>query len=148
MLAGFMEERNILWGELAGGLLILGCSVALVVYLLQTQKEIRYFPFYVVAGVTAALFGAGTYAERRWKLETTSRGLLIIATLLVPLSFLVLAGLSRGAEVLQTAPDGELERSAPGRRFNPRGWSRVRSATRQAPRSSAVTSRGSSAGRP
>jgi hypothetical protein len=98
VLAAFMEEHNILWGELAGGLLIVGCSVALVVYLWQTQQEIRYFPFFVVAGVTAALFGAGTYAERRWKLETTSRGLLVIATLLVPLSFLVLAGLSRGEE--------------------------------------------------
>jgi hypothetical protein len=96
VLSAFMEEHNILWGELAGGLLIVGCSVALVVYLWQTQKEIRYFPFFVVAGVTAALFGAGVYAERRWKLETTSRGLLIIAALLVPLSFLVLAGLSAG----------------------------------------------------
>jgi hypothetical protein len=95
VLTAFMEEHNILWGELAGGLLIVGCSVALVVYLWQTQKEIRYFPFFVVAGVTAALFGAGMFALRRWKLETTSRGLLIIATLLVPLSFLVLAGLSR-----------------------------------------------------
>jgi hypothetical protein len=98
VLAAFMEEHNILWGELAGGLLIVGCSVALVVYLWQTQQEIRYFPFFVVAGVTAALFGAGAYAQRRWKLETTSRGLLIIATLLVPLSFLVLAGLPRGEE--------------------------------------------------
>jgi hypothetical protein len=98
VLATFMEEHNILWGELAGGLLIVGCSVALVVYLWQTQQVIRYFPFFVVAGVTAALFGAGSYALHRWKLETTSRGLLIIATLLVPLSFLVLAGLSRGEE--------------------------------------------------
>jgi hypothetical protein len=95
VLTAFMEEHNILWGELAGGLLIVGCSVALVVYLWQTQKQIRYFPFFVVAGVTAALFGAGMFALRRWKLETTGRGLLVIATLLVPLSFLVLAGLSR-----------------------------------------------------
>ncbi len=96
VLAAFMEERNILWGELAGGLLIVGCSVALVVYLWQTQKQIPYFPFFIVAGVTASLFGAGLYTLRRWKLETTSRGLLIIATLLVPLSFLVMAGLSKG----------------------------------------------------
>jgi hypothetical protein len=94
VMTAFMEEHNILWGELAGGLLIVGCSVALVVYLWQTQQQIRYFPFFVVAGVTAALFGAGTYSLRRWKLETTGRGLLVIATLLVPLSFLVLAGLS------------------------------------------------------
>jgi hypothetical protein len=98
VLAAFMEEHNILWGELTGGLLIVGCSVALVVYLWQTQKEIRYFPFFVVAGVTGSLFGAGMYSLRRWKLETTSRGLLVIATLLVPLSFLVLAGLSKGEE--------------------------------------------------
>jgi hypothetical protein len=99
VLAAFMEEHNILWGELTGGLLIVGCSIALVVYLWQTQKEIVYFPFFVVAGVTASLFGAGMYTLRRWKLETTSRGLLIIATLLVPLSFLVLAGLSpRGGD--------------------------------------------------
>jgi hypothetical protein len=98
VLAAFMEERNILWGELAGGLLIVGCSAALVVYLWQTQQQIPYFPFLVVAGVTAALFGAGLYTLHRWKLETTSRGLLVIATLLVPLSFLVMAGLSRGRE--------------------------------------------------
>jgi hypothetical protein len=98
VLAAFMEERNILWGELAGGLLIVGCSAALVVYLWQTQKQIPYFPFFVVAGVTASPFAAGLYTLHRWKLATTSRGLLIIATLLVPLSFLVMAGLSRGRE--------------------------------------------------
>jgi hypothetical protein len=94
VLAAFMEERNILWGELVGGLLIVGCSVALVVYLWQTNKEIPYFPFFIVAGVTAALFGTGLYTLHRWKLETTSRGMLVIATLLVPLSFLVMAGQS------------------------------------------------------
>lgn len=52
VLAGFMEEHNILWGELTGGLLIVGCSVALVVYLWQTQREIRYLPFFVVTGGT------------------------------------------------------------------------------------------------
>jgi hypothetical protein len=96
VLAAFMKDRNLLWGELAGGLLLVGCSVALVVYLWQTQKQIPYFPFFIVAGVTASFFGAGLYTLRRWKLETTSRGLLIIATLLVPLSFLVMAGLSKG----------------------------------------------------
>jgi hypothetical protein len=99
VLAAFMEERNILWGELVGGLLIVGCSVALIVYLWQTNKEIPYFPFFVVAGVTAALFGAGLYTLHRWKLETTSRGMLVIATLLVPLSFLVMAGQSLGRAV-------------------------------------------------
>jgi len=38
--------------------------------------------------VTSAIFGTGLYTEHRWKLPTTSRGLLLIATLLVPLNFL------------------------------------------------------------
>jgi hypothetical protein len=95
MLAAFMEERNILWGEIVGGLLIVGCSVALVISLWQTLKEIPYFPFLVIAASTATVFGAGLYTLKRWRLESTSRGLLFIATLLVPLNFLVMAGLPR-----------------------------------------------------
>lgn len=95
MLAAFMEERNILWGELTGGLLIVGCSVALVISLWRTLQEIPYFPFFIISGLTVLLFGAGFYTLRRWNLESTSRGLLAIGTLLVPLNFLVLAGLAR-----------------------------------------------------
>ncbi len=36
---------------------------------------------------TVAIHAAGLYTLRRWKLRSTSRGVLIIATLLVPLSF-------------------------------------------------------------
>jgi hypothetical protein len=97
MLAGFMEERNILWGELAGGLLIVGCSIALVVSLWTTLEAIPYFPFLVFAGLTGILFGAGVYTLRHWKLEATSRGLLVIANLFVPLDFLVMAGLAKNA---------------------------------------------------
>jgi len=96
MLAGFMEERNILWGELVGGLLIVGCSIALVISLWRTLEQIPYFPFLVFAAITAALFGAGFYTLSHWKLESTSRGLLVIATLLTPLDFLVLAGFTQG----------------------------------------------------
>jgi hypothetical protein len=95
VLAAFMEERNILWGELVGGLLIVGCSIALVISLWKTLEEIPYFPFLIFAGITTALFGAGLYTLHHWKLESTSRGLLVIATLLVPLNFLVMAGLSK-----------------------------------------------------
>src|SRR5206468_9830099 len=104
VLTGFMEEKNILWGELVGGLLIVGCSVALVVSLWRTlEEQIHYFPFLVVAALTASLFAAGRYTLGHWKLEATSRGLLVIATLLTPLDFLVLAGLTRGR------PAGPLE---------------------------------------
>lgn len=98
MLGGFMEERNILWGELVGGLLIVGCSIALVISLWRTLEQIPYFPFLIFAAITGALFAAGFYTLSHWKLEATSRGLLVIATLLTPLDFLVLAGLSRGRE--------------------------------------------------
>jgi hypothetical protein len=91
VLAAFMEERNILWGELVGGLLIVGCSIALVISLWKTLEEIPYFPFLIMAGITAALFGAGLYTLHHWKLESTSRGLLVIATLLIPLNFLIMA---------------------------------------------------------
>ena len=94
LLASFMEERHILWGELIGGLLIVGCSVALVLSLWQTLEQIPMFPFVILAALTSALFGVGRYTLRRWKLEATSRGLLVIALLLVPLNFVVLAGLS------------------------------------------------------
>ncbi len=97
-LSAFMEERNILWGELVGGLLMVGCSIALVISLWQTLEKIEYFPFLAVAAMTAALFGMGHYTLHRWKLPSTSRGLLVIATLLVPLNFTVLAGLSLGNE--------------------------------------------------
>ncbi len=90
MLAGFMEERNILWGELIGGLLIVGCSIALVISLWRTLEENPYFPFLLFTGITAALFGAGLYTLSHWKLEATSRGFLVIATLLTPLTFLIL----------------------------------------------------------
>jgi hypothetical protein len=90
LLAGFMEEKNILWGELVGGLLIVGGSVALVISLWNTLQENPYFPFGIFAAVTAALYGAGLYTLHHWKLGATSRGLLVIATLLVPLCFTVL----------------------------------------------------------
>jgi hypothetical protein len=90
MLAAFMEARNILWGELVGGLLIVGCSIALVISLWHTLEENPYTPFFIFFGVSTALFAAGLYTLHHWKLESTSRGLLVIATLLVPLNFLVM----------------------------------------------------------
>ena len=96
VLAAFMEERNILWGELTGGLLIVGCSIALVITLWHSLEALPYFPFLIFACITAALFSAGEYTLHHWKLESTSRGLLVIALLLVPLNLLVLADPSLG----------------------------------------------------
>ncbi len=95
VLLAFMEERNIRWGELLGGLLIVGCSIMLVLSLWETLERIEYFQFFIFVGVTSAVFGAGLYTHHRWKLRSTSQGLLIIATLLVPLTFLAMIGTSK-----------------------------------------------------
>jgi len=96
LLAAFMEEKNIRWGELVGGLLIVGCSIALVFSLWAKIEQIAILKFFLFTGVTSAIFGVGLYTEHRWKLPTTSRGVLIIATLLVPLNFLAIAGFAVG----------------------------------------------------
>ena len=107
-LAVFMEERNVLWGEIVGGMLIVGCSIALVISLWQTLERVPFFPFLIFAALTGALLGAGFYTLSRWKLQSTSRGLLVIGMLLVPLNFLVLAGLAREQEagLLEVATAG------------------------------------------
>lgn len=94
VLNSFMEQSNIRWGEIIGGLLIIGCSTALVVSLWAQISEIPVFRFLIFTTVTAVLFGIGLYTEHRWKLPTTSRGILTIATLLVPLNFLAIAAVS------------------------------------------------------
>ena len=96
VLNSFMEESNIRWGEIVGGLLIIGCSTALVVSLWSEISRIPVVKFLIFTTVTAALFGVGLYMEHRWKLPTTSRGILTIATLLVPLNFLAIAAVSGG----------------------------------------------------
>jgi hypothetical protein len=89
ILQAFMEEKNIRWGELVSGLLIVGSSVGLVISLWATlEKAIPYFPVAVFLTATAAMHGAGLYTLRRWRLRSTSRGLLLMSTLLVPLNVL------------------------------------------------------------
>lgn len=94
VLNAFMEQSNIRWGEIIGGLLIIGCSTALVVSLWAQISAIPVLQFLIFTSITAALFGIGLYTEHRWKLPTTSRGILTIATLLVPLNFLAIAAVS------------------------------------------------------
>jgi hypothetical protein len=91
-----MEQSNIRWGEIIGGLLIVGCSTALVVSLWSEIAAIPVLKFLIFTSVTAALFGVGFYTAHKWKLPTTSRGILTIATLLVPLNFLAIAAVSSG----------------------------------------------------
>src|SRR5436309_2410745 len=90
-LAAFMEERNILWGELVGGLLVVGCSLALIISLWPTFRDNPLFKWTVFTGAVSAVYGAGLYTLRRWRLESTSRGLLVIAVLMTPVCQLALA---------------------------------------------------------
>src|SRR5262249_31478497 len=80
-----------------GGLLIIGCSIALVVSLWSEIAARPFLKFSVFIGVTTALFGLGFYSAHRWKLPTTSRGVLVISTLLAPLNFLAMTAVSREA---------------------------------------------------
>src|SRR5215510_10838026 len=96
MLGTFMEESSVRWGELVGGLLIIGCSIALVVRLWSEIAANTFLRFSVFMGVTTALFGLGFYSAHRWKLPTTSRGVLVISTLLAPLNFLAMTAFYRG----------------------------------------------------
>ena len=99
MLQSFMEEKNIRWGELASGMLIVGSAIGLVISLratlAQISEQISYFPALLFLLGTLTIHAAGLYTLRRWKLRSTSRGVLIIATLLVPLSFVAGILLSR-----------------------------------------------------
>jgi hypothetical protein len=94
LLASFLERRNIRWGELLGGLLILGCSTALVVSFWAQIADRPIFKFALFTLATAAFFGVGLYSEHRWKLPTTSRAILLLATLLVPVNLLAFSALA------------------------------------------------------
>ena len=90
-LSAFMEEKHIQWGELAGGLLILCCSTALVTSFWEHIASRPWLKFGIFTGINAATLGLGLNAWHRWKLPTTSRGILMIGLLLLPLNFLAFA---------------------------------------------------------
>ena len=89
ILSGFMEARNMRWGELASGILIVLSAVGLVVSLRdQLSDRIPYFSSILFLLITAAIVGAGSYTLKKWKLRNTSRGTLLIGLLLIPINFL------------------------------------------------------------
>ncbi len=79
VLRSFMERSNIRWVELISASLVVVCSVGLVISLWSTlSRTSRFFPSLVFMFATLAVHGAGQYTLRRWKLRTTSRGILHI----------------------------------------------------------------------
>ncbi|MGA2061922.1 MAG: hypothetical protein ABSG67_15660, partial [Thermoguttaceae bacterium] len=95
ILGGFLAERNIRWteliGVLLGGLLMVGSSIALVIAFWNQLESIPALQFLIFVGFISAVFAAGLFVYHRWKLESTGWGLMVIATLLVPLNFLAMA---------------------------------------------------------
>jgi hypothetical protein len=107
LLSAFMLEKNIRWGEVVGGLLIVSSSIALVVSFWEHIATRPLLKFGIFTGVTASLFGLGLHASHRWKLPTTSRGMLMIAMMLVPLNFLALASFAEASELTAITTAGE-----------------------------------------
>ena len=104
ILASFLEEKNIRWGELIGGLLIICSSIALVLSFWNDISQRPLVKFGLFNGVTAALFGVGLYVQRRWRLPTTTHGILLIAVLLVPLNFLAIAAFTLDSAPTKASP--------------------------------------------
>ncbi|HTW95859.1 MAG TPA: hypothetical protein VMD30_13735 [Tepidisphaeraceae bacterium] len=96
IMAAFMEAGNIRWGELVGGMLIVGCSIALVLSLWSQIAHQPVLKFLIFNLVTAGFFALGLYSHHRWRLPLTSRGILVTAALLLPLTFLASAAFSHG----------------------------------------------------
>ena len=106
VLQSFMEESNIRWVELISGTVIVVCAIGLVISLRATlQDTIPYFPALMFMLVTAGIHFAGIYSLRKWNLKTTSRGVLIVGSLLVPLNFLAAVFLSGEHEAKRSATD-------------------------------------------
>lgn len=99
VMRSFLAEHNIRWGELVAGLLIVVCSVGLVISLWNTLEEThRLLPSLVFMLGTAGVEGAGLYTLTRWRLRTTSRAMLVIASLLVPLNVVAGIALARSGD--------------------------------------------------
>ena len=103
MIQSFLVDHNIRWGELVAGTLIVVCSIGLVISLWHSLINThRVIPSLIFLGANAAIYCAGLYTLSRWRLRHTSRAVLVIATLLVPLS--VLAGLAAAGKDGQSVP--------------------------------------------
>lgn len=101
LLRTFMERSNIRVVEIVSATLIVVCSVGLVISLWNTLSATsRYFPSLVFLLATLAVHGAGQYTLRKWKLRSTSRGILHIGLMLIPLAVLVGILLSRRPDQL------------------------------------------------
>lgn len=105
VIQSFLASHNIRWGEIVAGILIVVCSVGLVRTLwnpLVATHPLIPSVIFLIANV--AIGSAGLYTLNRWRLRHTSRAVLIITILLIPLSVLAgIAAVGRDASLLATA---------------------------------------------
>ena len=108
ILHAFMDKRNIRWGELISGLLIVGSAIGLVISLRasDTLGDIPYLSSLMFMSITGVIFGGGMYSLKKWKLHNTSRSVLVVASLLVPLNFLAGSweGMASGTPIATSDP--------------------------------------------
>ncbi|MFN7840293.1 MAG: hypothetical protein ACK5N9_01125, partial [Pirellula sp.] len=84
VLQQFLSEKNIHWGELVSALLIVGSAVGLILSLrTELNRLIPMFPSVLFFLVTLAIHLAGFYTLNRWKLPSTSRGLLVLGSVMM-----------------------------------------------------------------
>ena len=94
-----MDESNIKIGEFVSGLLIIVGSIGLVVTLnVQFQDRVQYLPAAVFMTVVVLFHVAGLYSLHKWNLAASSRVVLYIGSLLIPLNMLA-------ATMRDTLPD-------------------------------------------
>lgn len=93
VIQSFLSSHNIRWGEIVAGILIVVCSIGLVRTLWRPLASTHpLIPSLIFLVANVAIGAAGLYTLKRWKLRHTSRAVLIISVLLIPLS--VLAGIA------------------------------------------------------
>lgn len=89
LLRAFMDANNIKLGEFVAGLLIVIGSVGLVTALNATFKDIPYLPSVVFLTIVSLFHIAGIYSFKKWNLTSSSKVVLLIGNLLIPLNVLM-----------------------------------------------------------
>ncbi|MCH2599895.1 MAG: hypothetical protein MKZ94_10765 [Pirellulales bacterium] len=89
ILRGFMDESNIKLGEFVAGLLIIIGSIGLVTALNIAYKNIPYLSSVVFLTIVSLFHIFGIYSLKKWNLASSSRVVLLIGNLLIPLNVLM-----------------------------------------------------------
>ena len=105
VIQAFLSTHNIRWGEIVAGILIVVCSIGLVRTLWNPLVSTHpLIPSVIFLVANAAITATGLYTLKRWRLRHTSRAVLVISTLLIPLSVLAgIAAVRKESDLLSTS---------------------------------------------